>query len=49
MLDEIGTVEAGKQADLVLVNGDPLADISVLANVDKITMVMRGGIIYKQL
>ena len=49
MLDEIGTVEAGKQADLVLVDGDPLADISILANVDKITMVMRGGVIYKQL
>jgi imidazolonepropionase-like amidohydrolase len=28
---EVGTVEAGKWADLVLVDGDPLADVSVLA------------------
>ena len=49
LLDEIGTVETGKLADLVLVDGDPLADISILANADNITMVMRSGVIYKQL
>jgi imidazolonepropionase-like amidohydrolase len=29
--DEVGTVEAGKQADLVLVEGDPLSDLRRLA------------------
>ena len=37
---EIGTLEPGKAADLVIVAGDPLADISALANV---MVVIRGG------
>lgn len=39
-LDRSGTVEAGKQADLVLLDGDPRADIS---NVRRIAGVMRQG------
>jgi imidazolonepropionase-like amidohydrolase len=35
-----GTLEAGKRADLVLVDGDPLADIGALANV---TAVVKDG------
>ena len=31
--DELGTLEAGKVADIVIMDGDPLADISYLANV----------------
>ena len=38
--DEIGTVEAGKFADLLVIEGDPLADIS---NVRKISAVYKGG------
>lgn len=30
LADEIGTIEVGKQADLILVDGDPLADIGAL-------------------
>lgn len=40
MGDEIGTLEAGKLADIILVNGDPLADIGTLANVE---VVIQGG------
>lgn len=38
--DEIGTVEPGKRADLILLAGDPLADIRALRQVE---MVFREG------
>ena len=41
--DEIGTLEAGKQADLIVVDGDPLADISVLRDRDRILEVYKAG------
>lgn len=41
--DEIGTLEAGKQADLIVVDGDPLADISVLRDRERILTVYKGG------
>ncbi len=44
---EIGTVEAGKLADLVLVQGNPLEEIRVLASADNIRMVLIGGKIQK--
>ena len=31
--DEVGTLEIGKQADMVLIDGDPLSDIRALRNV----------------
>jgi imidazolonepropionase-like amidohydrolase len=43
--DELGTVAAGKYADLVAVPGDPLDDISVMS---KVTFVMKAGVIYKR-
>ncbi len=41
----IGTIAAGKQADIVAVRGDPLADIKVLERVD---FVMKSGEVFKQ-
>jgi len=41
---EIGTLEPGKRADLIAVDGDPLADVTVLKDVD---FVMRDGRVYK--
>jgi imidazolonepropionase-like amidohydrolase len=42
MQDRIGTLERGKLADLVVVDGDPLRDISVLQDRQRLS-VMKGG------
>ena len=47
MQDRIGTVEAGKEADLILVEGRPLDEIEVLSEPDRIVCVIKGGRIYK--
>jgi imidazolonepropionase-like amidohydrolase len=41
---EIGTLEPGKLADLLIVPGDPIADISVLERRDEFLAVMQGGV-----
>lgn len=41
--DHIGTLEPGKLADIVLVDGNPLDDILVLASKDNIRLVLQGG------
>jgi imidazolonepropionase-like amidohydrolase len=41
--DQIGTLAPGYSADLVVVQGDPLADIRILRDPDKIKMVMKAG------
>lgn len=40
---ELGTLEAGKLADVVVVSGDPISDIDVLADPDRIRVVLKGG------
>jgi imidazolonepropionase-like amidohydrolase len=40
---EIGTIEVGKCADLLVIDGDPLADSSVLTQKERIRMVMHNG------
>lgn len=47
MEDSIGTVEEGKAADLVLVKGEPLADISILAAPTNLTVVLKAGAVVK--
>jgi imidazolonepropionase-like amidohydrolase len=42
--DEIGTLEMGKLADLLVVAGDVLADISILESRSNLAIVMQGGI-----
>jgi imidazolonepropionase-like amidohydrolase len=43
MADGIGSIEAGKFADLIAVRGNPLDDIDALEHV---SFVMKGGIVY---
>jgi len=45
--NELGTVEEGKVADMVLVGGNPLDDIDVLLDQESICLVMQGGKIVK--
>jgi len=45
MEKELGTLEVGKLADLVIVDGNPLEDIRVLQDLKKIEVVMKDGII----
>ena len=47
--DYIGTVEEGKQADLIVVDGDSLADISLLADASRVRMVVKEGEVVKDL
>ncbi len=41
---EIGTVEKGKRADLVVVDGDPLADLRILQDPRRIQLVLKDGV-----
>ena len=41
--NEVGTVQPGKAADLVVVDGDPLGDITILQDQGRIKLVMKGG------
>ncbi len=47
--DSIGTIEEGKQADLILVDSDPLANIAVLADASRVQAVVKEGDIVKDL
>jgi imidazolonepropionase-like amidohydrolase len=42
--DKVGSLEAGKWADIIAVKGDPLHDIKLLQHV---SFVMKSGVIYK--
>jgi imidazolonepropionase-like amidohydrolase len=45
--DTLGAIQPGYCADLLVVDGDPLADISVLTQPGRLAMVMKAGSIYK--
>jgi imidazolonepropionase-like amidohydrolase len=42
-LERIGTLKPGKQADLVVLHGDPVANI---ADIEKVEIVFKDGIGY---
>jgi imidazolonepropionase-like amidohydrolase len=45
--DKLGEIGEGYLADLLLVDGDPLTDLSMLCNADRLLMIMKDGAIYK--
>jgi imidazolonepropionase-like amidohydrolase len=44
---KLGVVEEGAMADLLLVDGDPLEDIDLMANPDNFVVIMKAGKVYK--
>lgn len=46
---EIGTIEVGKYADLIISRTDPIAEIRSLENTDHITAVFKGGEVMKSM
>jgi imidazolonepropionase-like amidohydrolase len=44
---ELGLVKPGALADLLLVDGDPLADIAILQDRGAIRMIMKDGLLHK--
>ena len=41
--DDLGTIATGKIADLLIINGDPVADITVLQDRKNLDVVMKAG------
>lgn len=48
MTDKIGTVQPGKYADLLVVTGNPLKNLRLFQNTDNLTVIMKGGRLYKR-
>lgn len=46
--NELGQVKEGYLADLLLVDGDPLADIALLQDANRILMIMKDGEFHKR-
>jgi len=42
---DLGTLEPGKLADVIVVGGDPLFDITALSRVE---VVVKGGVVYRR-
>ena len=50
MADRLGTLEAGKFADLIVVDGNPLEDISLFElGIERVVLVMKKGKVLKDI
>ena len=47
MSDKIGSVEPGKYADLIVLEGNPLKNLRALQNQDNLRVIMKGGRVHK--
>ena len=46
---DLGTVAKGKLADLIVVAGDPTSDVSLFRQPDNVALVLKDGVIEKDL
>jgi imidazolonepropionase-like amidohydrolase len=44
-VDSVGTLQRGKAADLLVLDGDPTA---VVRNVQRLRLVMKGGVVWRR-
>jgi imidazolonepropionase-like amidohydrolase len=44
---DLGTITEGALADLLLVSGNPLEDVSIMTDASRLVMIMKDGEIYK--
>ena len=49
LADKLGTITEGKWADMIVVDGNPLEDVQLFAQPDKIVLIMKEGKIVKDL
>ena len=47
LTDKVGTIEEGMRADLIVVDGDPIADILILQDPERVQLVVKDGIIVR--
>ena len=47
MENELGTIEEGKLADMIVVEGNPLEDIDIMLELEAISLVMQDGKLIK--
>jgi imidazolonepropionase-like amidohydrolase len=47
MGDELGMIKDGYLADLLLIDGDPIADVRILQDKNRILAIMQGGKFHK--
>jgi imidazolonepropionase-like amidohydrolase len=45
--DLTGTLEPGKRADLLALDGDPLNDITLLQQKDRLKLILKDGVAFK--
>jgi imidazolonepropionase-like amidohydrolase len=45
--DQVGTIAAGKLADLLVVDGDPSRDVAVLKDRARLLAIMKDGVLHK--
>jgi imidazolonepropionase-like amidohydrolase len=44
---DLGTIKEGSLADMLLVNGNPLDDLAIMTDHDRLVMIMKDGQLYK--
>jgi imidazolonepropionase-like amidohydrolase len=44
---EVGTLEVGKKADVIVIDGNPLDDIRILQDTSRIALIVKQGEIIK--
>jgi imidazolonepropionase-like amidohydrolase len=47
MGDELGQIKEGFLADLLLVDGDPIADVRILQDKNRLLAIMKDGVFHK--